>query len=85
MSFMLKILNVKIRNAIELAQFVFQVIRIEFLYLNPYLHSGAELTLNLFSLAMNPPSNQLEKVELLLDFAFKNSKTLHYRDFYGVK
>ena len=41
--------------------------------------------LNLFSFVMNPPSNHLEKVEKILDFAFKNPKTLRYREFYGVK
>lgn len=38
--------------------------------------------LNLFCLAMNPPSDYLEKVELLLNFAFKTRKTLRYRSFY---
>jgi hypothetical protein len=41
--------------------------------------------LNLFSFVMNPPTNHLEKAEKLLDFAFRNPKTLRYRDFYGVK
>lgn len=41
--------------------------------------------LNLFSFVMNPPANHLEKAEILLDFAFKNPKTLRYRDFFGVK
>ena len=40
--------------------------------------------LNLFAFIMNPPSNHLEKVELILDLAFKNHKLLRYRDFYGV-
>lgn len=40
--------------------------------------------LNLFSLAMNPPSDNLEKVELLLNLAFKTRKTLRYRDFFKV-
>jgi hypothetical protein len=40
--------------------------------------------LNLFAFVMNPPSNHLEKVEILLDLAFKNPITLRYRDFYGV-
>lgn len=40
--------------------------------------------LNLFSFTMNPPSNHLEKVELILDLAFKNPKTLRYREFYNV-
>lgn len=41
--------------------------------------------LNLFSFVMNPPVDNLEKVELLLDLAFQNPKTLRYRDFYGLK
>lgn len=41
--------------------------------------------LNLFSLAMNPPADNLEKVELLLKFAFQNRKTLRYRDFYRTE
>ena len=40
--------------------------------------------LNLFSLAMNPPSDHLEKVELLLNRAFLTRKTLRYRAFYKV-
>ena len=40
--------------------------------------------LNLFAFVMNPPSNHLEKVEKILDLAFKNPKKLRYRDFYGV-
>jgi hypothetical protein len=41
--------------------------------------------LNLFAFAMNPPANHLEKVEILLDLAFRNPKSLRYRDFYGLK
>ena len=41
--------------------------------------------LNLFSFVMNPPAHHLEKAEILLDLAFKNHKTLRYRDFYTVK
>lgn len=40
--------------------------------------------LNLFTFVMNPPSNHLEKVEIILDLAFRNRKILRYRDFYGV-
>lgn len=40
--------------------------------------------LNLFSFVMNPPTNHLEKLEILLDLAFKNPITLRYRDFYNV-
>lgn len=41
--------------------------------------------LNIFSLAMNPPSDNLEKVENLLNSAFKTRKTLRYRDFYSTE
>ena len=40
--------------------------------------------LNLFSFLMNPPSNHLEKVAILLDLAFQNPISLRYRDFYKV-
>ena len=41
--------------------------------------------LNLFAFVMNPPANHLEKVEMLLDLAFRNPKTLRYREFYGLE
>jgi len=41
--------------------------------------------LNLFAFVMNPPSHHLEKVEIILDLAFKNPRTLRYRDFYRAK
>ena len=55
-----------------------------------YAHTSFERNkiqgyLNIFSFVMNPPANLLEKVEILLDFAFRNPKSLRYRDFYGVK
>ena len=40
--------------------------------------------LNLFSLVTNPPHEMLEKVELVVNLAFTNPKTLRYRDFYGL-
>ena len=40
--------------------------------------------LNLFTFAMNPPTNNLQKVELLLEKGFKTRKTLKYRQFYNV-
>jgi hypothetical protein len=40
--------------------------------------------LNLFSLVTNPPHQMLEKVELVVNLAFTNPKTLRYRDFYGL-
>jgi len=41
--------------------------------------------LNLFSFVTNPPSEMLEKIELVINFVFQNPKLLRYRDFYGVK
>jgi hypothetical protein len=38
--------------------------------------------LNLFSFVTNPPDDRLEKVELVVEMAFKNPKLLRYRDFY---
>ena len=68
-----------------------RVNRIHFLLKN-FLHAHTSFNrdklqsyLNLFSFVMNPPSNHLEKAELLLDLAFKNLKSLRYRDFYAVK
>lgn len=40
--------------------------------------------INLFTFAMNPPNNHLEKIELLLKMAFTCRKTLRYRDFYNT-
>ena len=40
--------------------------------------------LNLFSLVTNPPDEMLEKVELVINSAFQNPKTLRYRGFYGL-
>jgi len=38
--------------------------------------------LDLFTFAMNPPTNNLQKVEILLNLAFHTPKSLKYRDFY---
>ena len=38
--------------------------------------------LNLFAFISNPPSDLLEKVELVIKTAFENPKTLRYRDFF---
>ena len=38
--------------------------------------------LNLFSFAMNPPAEHIQKVELLLNMALKTHRLLRYRDFY---
>lgn len=40
--------------------------------------------LNLFTFAMNPPENHLEKVDILIKRAFVTRKTLRYRSFYNV-
>ncbi len=57
-----------------------------FLYAhNSFCREYLQGYLSLSSLAMNPPEDNLEKVEILLNFAFENRKTLRYRDFYGVK
>ena len=41
--------------------------------------------LNIFSFAMNPPHNKLEKMEALLNLAFQNRQIIRYRDFYKAK
>ncbi|MDR1539400.1 MAG: hypothetical protein LBU32_15655 [Clostridiales bacterium] len=41
--------------------------------------------LNLFSFAMNPPTDHLEKVEVLLNLALNTRKTLRYRSFYHME
>jgi hypothetical protein len=40
--------------------------------------------LNLFALVTNPPGDMLVKVELVVNLAFQNPKTLRYRKFYGI-
>jgi hypothetical protein len=40
--------------------------------------------LDMFAFVTNPPSELLEKVELVVKMAFKNPKLLRYRDFYKV-
>jgi len=39
--------------------------------------------LNLFAFVTNPPHDMLEKVELLIEMAFQNPKSLRYREFFG--
>jgi predicted RNA-binding Zn-ribbon protein involved in translation (DUF1610 family) len=41
--------------------------------------------LNLFSFTMNPPSEHLEKVEILLNLALNTRKSLRYRSFYRME
>lgn len=56
-----------------------------FLYAhNSFDRDSMQGYLNLFSFAMNPPSDHLEKVELLLNRAILTRKTLRYRAFYNV-
>ena len=52
-------------------------------------HSGFKRSdlqgyLNLFALVSNPPSDLLEKVEVVIKLAFQNPKSLRYRDFYAA-
>ncbi len=52
-------------------------------------HSGFKRSdlqgyLNLFALVSNPPSDLLEKVEIVIKMAFQNPKLLRYRDFYAA-
>jgi len=51
-------------------------------------HSGFDRNnlqnwLNLFAFISNPPNDFLEKVDLIVNLAFKNPKLLRYRHFYG--
>ena len=50
-----------------------------------YAHSGFERSelqgyLNLYSFVLNPPSDRLEKVDILLNLAFQNPKLLRFRN-----
>ena len=57
-----------------------------FLYAhNSFNRDSLQGYLDLFSFAMNPPSDPLEKVDLLLNLSFKTSKTLRYRDLFSWK
>lgn len=57
-----------------------------FLYAHTsFLREKTQGYLNLFALVMNPPLEPLEKVDLLMNLAFKSSKKLRYRDFYGKR
>ena len=40
--------------------------------------------LNLFAIVTNPPDDMLAKVELVINLAFQNPKTLRYRQFYRI-
>lgn len=47
--------------------------------------NGVQVYRCLFSVAMNPPSDKLEKAAFVLDRAMRCPKTLRLRDFYNVK
>ena len=56
-----------------------------FLYAhNSFNRDSIDGYLNLFTFVMNPPHDHMEKVELLLNHAFKTRKTLRYRSFYKL-
>ncbi len=56
-----------------------------FLYAhNSFNRDSLQGYLDLFTFAMNPPSDPLEKVDLLLNLSFKTSKTLRYRDVFSL-
>ena len=53
-----------------------------------YAHSGFDRReiqgyLDLYAFVLNPPSDKLEKVDVLLNLVFQNPKILRYRDMYG--
>ncbi len=54
-----------------------------------YAHSGFNRNnlqgyLNLFAFVTNPPNDLLEKVELVINTAFNNPKTLRYRELFPI-
>lgn len=51
---------------------------------NSFNRDSMQGYLNLFSFAMNPPFDHLEKVDILLNRALLTRKTLRYRDFYNM-
>lgn len=56
-----------------------------FLYAhNSFNRDSIDGYLNLFTFAMNPPDDHLEKVELLLNRALRTHKILRYRTFFKV-
>lgn len=40
--------------------------------------------LDLYAFVLNPPSDKLEKVDILLNLVFQNPKILRYRDMYAA-
>jgi len=49
-----------------------------------FIRSNLQDYLNLFAFVTNPPMDLLAKVELVINMAFQNPKSLRYRDFYGI-
>ena len=49
-----------------------------------FVRSDLQGYLDLFAFVTNPPGDMLEKVELVIEMAFKNPKLLRYRDYYSV-
>ena len=54
-----------------------------------YAHSGFDRKeiqgyLDLYAFVLNPPSDKLEKVDILLNLVFQNPKILRYRDMYAA-
>ena len=52
---------------------------------NSFNRESIQGYLDVFTFAMNPPSDPLEKVELLLNLAFQTPKTLRYRELFSQK
>ena len=51
---------------------------------NSFVRSDLQGYLDLFAFVTNPPGDMLEKVDLVIEMAFKNPKLLRYRDYYSV-
>jgi transposase-like protein len=49
-----------------------------------FIRSDLQDYLNLFAFVTNPPADLLAKVELVINLAFQNPKSLRYRAFYGI-
>jgi len=49
-----------------------------------FVRSDLQGYLDLFAFVTNPPGDMLEKVDLVIEMAFKNPKLLRYRDYYSV-
>lgn len=50
-----------------------------------FIRDNLQGYLNLFAFVTNPPVEMLEKVDLLINLAFKNPKSLRYRDFFWLR